>query len=126
MNISFFIRGLLIGLSIAATVGPMGILCIQRTLNKGQLYGLVSGLGIATADGAYGSIAAFGLTLITNFLLNEQIWIRLIGGAFLIYLGIKTMLSHPSERAARIDEIQWLFWGLCLDTLFDTYQSAYH
>jgi threonine/homoserine/homoserine lactone efflux protein len=99
MDISFFIRGLLIGLSIAATVGPMSILCIQRTLNKGQLYGLVSGLGIATADGVYGSIAAYGLTLITNFLIHEQIWIRLIGGLFLMYLGIKTILSTPPERA---------------------------
>ena len=102
MDTSFFIRGLLIGLSIAATVGPMSVLCIQRTLNKGQLYGLVSGLGIATADGIYGSIAAFGLTLITNFLIMEQIWIRLIGGIFLIYLGIKTMLSTPPERAATL------------------------
>lgn len=102
MDTSFYIRGLLIGLSIAATVGPMSVLCIQRTLNKGQLYGLVSGLGIATADGVYGSIAAFGLTLITNFLIMEQIWIRLIGGIFLIYLGIKTMLSKPPERAATL------------------------
>ena len=102
MDTSFFIRGLLIGLSIAATVGPMSVLCIQRTLNKGQLYGLVSGLGIATADGVYGSIAAFGLTLITNFLITEQIWIRLIGGIFLIYLGIKTMLSKPPESAATL------------------------
>ena len=102
MDTSFFIRGLLIGLSIAATVGPMSVLCIQRTLNKGQLYGLVSGLGIATADGVYGSIAAFGLTLITNFLIMEQIWIRLIGGIFLIYLGIKTILSKPPESAATL------------------------
>ncbi|MGZ3616090.1 MAG: LysE family translocator [Ktedonobacteraceae bacterium] len=102
MDTSFFIRGLLIGLSIAATVGPMSVLCIQRTLNKGQLYGLVSGLGIATADAVYGSIAAFGLTLITNFLIMEQTWIRLIGGIFLIYLGIKTMLSKPPESAATL------------------------
>jgi threonine/homoserine/homoserine lactone efflux protein len=100
MDSSFFIRGLLIGLSIAATVGPMSVLCIQRTLNKGQLYGLVSGLGIATADGVYGSIAAYGLTLITSFLIHEQQWIRLIGGLFLMYLGIKTILSKPPERAA--------------------------
>jgi threonine/homoserine/homoserine lactone efflux protein len=100
MNLSFFIRGLLIGLSIAATVGPMCFLCIQRTLHRGQLYGFVSGLGIATADGVYGSIAAFGLTLISNFLVSEQTWIRLIGGLFLIYLGIKTMISRPAERAA--------------------------
>lgn len=103
MDISFFFRGLLIGLSIAAAVGPMSVLCIQRTLNKGQLYGLVSGLGIATADGVYGSIAAFGLTLITNFLIHEQIWIRMIGGLFLMYLGIKTILSKPTQRAALLD-----------------------
>ena len=100
MDLSFFIRGLLIGLSIAATVGPMSILCIQRTLNRGQLYGLVSGLGIATADGVYGSIAAFGLTLITNFLIHEQIWIRLIGGLFLMYLGVKSIFSELPQRAA--------------------------
>jgi threonine/homoserine/homoserine lactone efflux protein len=100
MNLSFFVRGLLIGLSIAATVGPMCFLCIQRTLNRGQLYGLVSGLGIATADTVYGSIAAFGLTLITNFLVSEQQWIRLMGGLFLIYLGLKTILTRPAERAA--------------------------
>ncbi len=100
MDLSFFIRGLLIGLSIAATVGPMSFLCIQRTLNRGQLYGLVSGLGIATADGVYGSIAAFGLTLLTHFLVSEQIWIRLIGGSFLVYLGVRTVLTKPAERAA--------------------------
>jgi threonine/homoserine/homoserine lactone efflux protein len=103
MDINFYVRGLLIGLSIAATVGPMSVLCIQRTLNKEQLYGLVSGLGIATADGVYGSIAAFGLTLITNFLIHEQIWIRLIGGLFLLFLGVKTILSRPPERAAALN-----------------------
>src|SRR5579864_7184156 len=100
MEIGFFLRSLLIGLSIAATIGPMSILCIQRTLQKGYLYGLVSGMGIATADGTYGSIAAFGLTVISTFLVNQQTWIRLIGGLFLVYLGIRTLLSSPPERAA--------------------------
>lgn len=100
MDPSFFVRGLLIGLPIAATVGPMSILCIQRTLHKGQIYGLISGLGIATADAVYGCIAAFGLTLITNFLVSQQTWIRLIGGLFLIYLGLKTVFTKPAERAA--------------------------
>jgi len=113
MDLSFYIRGLLIGLSIAATVGPMSVLCIQRTLNKGQLYGLVSGLGIATADGVYGSIAAFGLTLITSFLIHEQTWIRLIGGLFLMYLGVKTILSKPPQRAA------------VLNTKINSYLGAY-
>jgi threonine/homoserine/homoserine lactone efflux protein len=100
MDITFLIRGLIIGISIAATVGPMSILCINRTLHRGQLYGLVSGLGIATADGVYGAVAGFGLTVITGFLVSEQMWIRLIGGLFLIYLGIKTVISRPTERAA--------------------------
>ena len=127
MDTSFFIRGLLIGFSIAATVGPMSVLCIQRTLNKGQLYGLVSGLGIATADGVYGSIAAFGLTLITNFLIKEQIWIRLIGGIFLIYLGIKTIFSKPPERAATLTmRFKWLSWSICLYILADTYEPTYN
>jgi len=100
MEASFFVRGLLIGLSIAATVGPMSVLCMQRTVYKGQLYGLVSGLGIATADAVYGGIAGFGVALIANFLVSQQLWIRLIGGVFLLYLGIKTLLTRPAERAA--------------------------
>ncbi len=100
MGITFFVRGLLIGFSIAATVGPMSTLCIQRTIHKGFLSGLISGLGIATADASYGSIAAFGLTVVTTFLIKLQLWIHLIGGLFLIYLGIRTLLTPPAERAA--------------------------
>lgn len=100
MDIGLFLRGLLIGLSIAATVGPMCVLCIQRTLSKGFVYGLVSGLGIATADAAYGIIAGFGLTIISAFQVSQQAWIRLVGGLFLVYLGVKTVLTLPAERAA--------------------------
>ena len=100
MDVSFFLRGLVIGLSIAAAVGPMFMLCVQRTLQKGYRYGLLSGMGIATADGIYGSIAGFGLTTITAFLVHQQVWIRLIGGFFLLYLGIRTLLTKPAERAA--------------------------
>lgn len=100
MDISFFFRSLLIGLSIAATIGPMSILCIQGTLNRGYLYGLVSGLGIATADATYGTIAGFGLTIISTFLVSQEGWIRLVGGLFLVYLGLKTVLTRPAERAA--------------------------
>ena len=100
MDVSLFVRGLVIGLSIAAVVGPMCILCIQRTVSRGQLYGLVSGMGIATADAVYGSIAAFGLTIITSFLVSQQGWIRLIGGLFLVYLGLKAIFTRPAERAA--------------------------
>lgn len=102
MNVSFFLRGWLIGLSIAATVGPMFMLCVQRTLQKGYRYGLLSGFGIATADGIYGSIAGFSLTTITAFLVRQQTWVRLIGGCFLLYLGIRTLLTKPVERAGSV------------------------
>lgn len=100
MNTGLLIKSFVIGLSIAAVVGPISVLCIQRTLTRGYVYGLISGLGIATADGTYGSVAAFGLTAISTFLVHEEMWIRAIGGAFLLYLGIRTILSRPAEKAA--------------------------
>ena len=93
-----FIRALIIGLSIAAPVGPIGILCIRRTLTQGQLSGFISGLGAATADAVYGCIAAFGLTLISTALIKQKLWIRLLGGAFLLYLGVRTVLKEPSRE----------------------------
>jgi threonine/homoserine/homoserine lactone efflux protein len=100
VNASFLLRGFLIGLSIAAPVGPMAVLCIQRTLDKGRLYGLISGFGIATADTTYGFIAGFGLTFVSNFLVSQQIWIRLVGGLFLIYLGLRTIFAKPARQVA--------------------------
>lgn len=100
MDPTLLLRGLLIGLSIAAPVGPIGVLCIRRTLADGRLVGLVTGLGAATADACYGAVAAFGVTAISRALISHAIWIRLIGGLFLVYLGIKTALAAPSERAA--------------------------
>lgn len=97
MDISVLLKGLMIGFSIAATVGPIGVLCIRRTLIEGRLSGLVSGLGAATADAIYGAIAGFGLTFISNFLVDQQTWLRLIGGLFLIYLGLKTFLRKPKD-----------------------------
>lgn len=91
-----FSRGLVLGFSIAAPVGPIGILCIQRTLNRGQLHGFVSGLGAATADAVYGSIAAFGLTAVTRYLVEQTEWLRFVGAIFLCYLGIKTFLTRSA------------------------------
>ena len=102
MHIVFFLRGLIIGFSIAAPVGPIGVLCISRALTEGRISGLISGLGAATADALYGSIAAFGLAFISNILINQQGWIRLIGGVFLCSLGIKIFLSSPAKQAARV------------------------
>ncbi|MBC8263506.1 MAG: LysE family transporter [Anaerolineales bacterium] len=104
MDIGFFLRGLAIGFSIAAPVGPIGVLCIRRTLAEGRAAGLVSGLGAATADAVYGCVAGFGLTFISGALISQQVWLRLIGGAFLCYLGLKTLLARPAEQAAPVGE----------------------
>jgi threonine/homoserine/homoserine lactone efflux protein len=86
---TFFLKGLIVGLSIAAPVGPIGILCIRRTLANGRAAGFVSGLGAATADAMYGAAAGFGLTAVAGILVGGQPWLRLVGGLFLLYLGIR-------------------------------------
>ncbi len=100
MAAAFFFKGLAIGFLIAAPVGPIGVLCIRRSLADGFRTGLATGLGAATADAAYGCVAGFGLTAISNFLVGQRPWLELIGGAFLCYLGIRTMVSKPAEQSA--------------------------
>ena len=90
-------QGIVLGFSIAAPVGPIGVLCIRRTLQNGFKYGLASGLGAASADAVYGMIAAAGLTLAADFLAKQQIWLGILGGAFLLFLGVRTFLSPPPE-----------------------------
>jgi threonine/homoserine/homoserine lactone efflux protein len=104
MDYGLFFRGIVIGFSIAAPVGPIGVLCIRRTLADGQISGLVSGLGAATADAMYGCVAGFGLTFISSLLIGQQMWLRLFGGLFLCYLGIKTLLSKPAEKEANLKQ----------------------
>ena len=87
-------QGLIIGFSLAAPVGPMAMLCIQRTLTGGLSLGLLSGLGIAVADAVYGLTAAFGLTMVSDFLIAYKTWLGLGGGLFLLYLGIQTIRSY--------------------------------
>ncbi|HRX03871.1 MAG TPA: LysE family translocator [Anaerolineae bacterium] len=104
MDPGIFARGVAIGLAIAAPVGPIGVLCIRRTLAEGRLAGFVTGLGAATADTVYGAVAAFGLTAVSAFLVSQQDWLRLIGGAFLLYLGIRTFLTRPMPQTAVRDD----------------------
>jgi len=108
MGSAIFLKGLIIGLSIAAPVGPIGVLCMTRSLHQGFKTGLVTGLGAATADGVYGAVAAFGLTTIAIFLQHYQGWMQIIGGLFLGYLGIKTALTTSSHRAAKDKKISLL------------------
>src|SRR5438094_10456833 len=101
---SLAIRGLVVGFTIAAAVGPISLLTIRRTIAHGRLYGLVSGLGIATADASYGAVAAFGLTAVTSALVGARIVLGLIGGAFLVWLGIRTVLAQPPATSAAADD----------------------
>lgn len=97
MNIILFLKGVVIGLSMAIPVGPIGILCIRRILMEGRLSGFVSGLGVATADAVFGAIAGFGFTFISDFLISQQLWFRLVGGLFLCTLGLKVSCAKLVE-----------------------------
>jgi len=95
MSFSFLTTGFLIGLLVAAPVGPIGILCIRRTFAYGFSSGTVSGFGAALADALYGAIAAFGLTFISGFLLDHQTFLKFVGGFLLLYFGVKTFIAKP-------------------------------
>jgi threonine/homoserine/homoserine lactone efflux protein len=120
MNMNFLIKGFLIGFAIAAPVGPIGVLRIRRTLASGRLIGFLSGLGAATADMLYGSVAAFGLTIVQDILIGQRLWFRLIGGIFLLYLGFRTLLSKPAETAAATTPSGNGLIGVYLSTVFLT------
>jgi threonine/homoserine/homoserine lactone efflux protein len=105
MNPAQFLKGAAIGFSIAAPVGPIGILCIRRSLRSGSLAGFVSGLGAATADAAYGCVAAFGITAVSRFLTQWQHWISAAGGVYLCYLGIRTFQSRAGAEAPAGEDV---------------------
>jgi threonine/homoserine/homoserine lactone efflux protein len=96
---ALFLKGLAFGFVLAATVGPMWMLCFRRTIAAGALTGFVSGMGIAVADAVYGAIAAFGLTAVSGFLLAQKFWLGLVGGMFLVYLGIRALVANPSAHS---------------------------
>jgi threonine/homoserine/homoserine lactone efflux protein len=119
MDLSFLPRGLFLGLTIAAAIGPISLLTIRRTLAHGRVYGLASGLGVAMADGTYAAIAAFGLTAVTSVLVGGRMLLGLVGGAFLVLIAIRTITSRPSE-AAVVSERPGLgaaFWSIFAQTM---------
>ena len=96
-----FAQSLLIGASIAAPVGPIGLLVIQRTLQRGGLVGLATGLGAAVADALYGAIGAFGVASVIDALNGARLLLALGGGAFLLWLAWRTWHSAPADQAAQ-------------------------
>jgi threonine/homoserine/homoserine lactone efflux protein len=99
MEPTLFVRGLVLGFTIAAAVGPISLLVIRRTLAEGRSVGLVSGLGVATADATYGALAAFGLTALTDLLVDSRRGLGIVGGLFLLWLAWRTFRSVPGEAA---------------------------
>ena len=95
MLLVLLLKGIVVGIVIAVPVGPVGVLCVRRTIFSGRLAGFMSGLGAATADSVFGVIAAFGLTVVSDWLLGYQDWLRVAGAAFLLYFGISAFRSDP-------------------------------
>src|SRR5215510_2854264 len=95
---SLFVKGLIVGFCLAAPVGPIAAICVQRTISKRWLSGILSGMGAAAADAVYGAIAAFGATIISEFLITEHEWLQKVGGVILLILGVRLLLMRPIER----------------------------
>lgn len=114
-----FIQGFIIGLSIAAPVGPVGLLCIRRSLMHGWRMGFITGLGAATADALYGCIAAFGLAAVAAFLNQHTFLLNLAGGIFLLYLGFRTALSQAGSKMAP-EELRKSAFSMFISTILLT------
>ncbi len=98
MGIELFWKGIIIGLMVSIPLGPIGVLCIQRTLNKGRKAGFVSGLGASAADTFFALIAGFGISMIITFLKAQHIYFQIIGGAIVMYLGIHIFFTNPIRQ----------------------------
>ncbi len=118
MELTIFLKGICIGFALAVPIGPIGIMCIRKTITEGRIRGLIIGLGAATADLIYGLIAAFGLTVISSTLDSQKIWIRLVGGLLFLFLGIKAFRSRPVKTNFSIDKSSFL--KIYLSTVFLT------
>jgi threonine/homoserine/homoserine lactone efflux protein len=103
MDVGLLVRGLAIGFAIAASLGPVGLLVIRRTIDRGWAYGFVSGLGVATADGMYGAIAAFGLTAVTDVLVGADRPLGIVGGAVLLVLATRSLLAQRNASGGPVE-----------------------
>lgn len=119
-DLALLAKAAFIGLSIAAPVGPIALLIMQRTLAEGLRTGLACGLGTAGADALYGLLAAFGLVAASALLDSISWWVGLAGALFLLYLGLKILLGRPAARAAEAGPRQGSLAGAFATTLLLT------
>src|SRR5262249_52172279 len=119
VDLSLVQKGLVIGFSVAAPVGPIGVLVIRRSIANGRAAGLVSGLGAATADAISGAVAALGISVISTALLDQRSVLQGVGGAFLCYLGAKTFFAAPATDPAKAKDSRGL-WSAYASTFFLT------
>ncbi|MEE8044127.1 MAG: LysE family transporter [Thermodesulfobacteriota bacterium] len=105
MDISLFFKGFLVGIIISAPIGPVGALCIQRTMSYGRLSGILSGIGAAVGDSIFAVIAVFGLTFISGFLDEKEAWFRIAGGIILLYFGLRVYLSKQQDCSNQDNEV---------------------
>ena len=98
MLLVFLLKGVAVGIVIAVPVGPVGVMCVRRTIFSGKTAGFISGLGAATADALFGFIAAFGLTFVSDWLIGYHQWLRIAGGCYLLYIGGAALLAEPEVK----------------------------
>ncbi|UPM54065.1 LysE family translocator [Gottfriedia acidiceleris] len=97
------VKSFILGLSVSAPVGPIGLLCIQRIISRGKTAGIMTGLGASSANLFYASIAAFSFSIVSSFLIEQEFVLRIVGAIFLFYLGIKTFLKRPVKTASNLE-----------------------
>ncbi len=109
MHAGYFTNGALVGFCAAIPVGPIGVLCMRRSLSHGSKIGFISGLGAATVDAVYGGMAQFGMNLVADFLTRQHFWFSLVGGTILCLLGIRTCRAKPAASGDENQPADWLF-----------------
>jgi threonine/homoserine/homoserine lactone efflux protein len=114
LELPLALRGLILGFTIAMAVGPITLLVVRRTIDHGFATGLASGAGVAAADATYAAIAAFGLTAVTSFLLSIHTLLGVVGGAVIVVMGMRTVLSRPTVAAADVERPGLLGAGLSI------------
>src|SRR5262245_3166825 len=100
MVAAMLLKGMALGIAVAAPVGPIGLLCVQRTLRQGRLAGLASGLGVATADALYAAGAGFAMAALSAFMVEHRTPLQLIGGVVFIGLGLRSLSTRSERRPA--------------------------